>query len=270
MTDSTRESDQILRAAKQSLVTQRDEGGTHRPGRGSIGKGSAAAKREVWINRAKYFAGAIVTILVSASVAGIVLDGIGFTGVMMVALAVMAAAFVFTNYPKVKVPKRGELKQGNPQQMVARTELWLESQRSALPAPAAAIVDQLGVQLDALGLQLQTIDAAHPAMGEVRELVGEYIPETIDNYRKIPAHLRKEEHAGKTADERLTESLTKLSSEVDRVTRRLAEGALDDLAVKSRYLDYRYGGDELIADMREEGSGVPLPDFATEKQKAER
>lgn len=270
MTDSTRESDQILRAAKQSLVTQRDEGGTHRPGRGSIGKGSAAAKRKVWINRAKYFAGAIVTILVSASVAGIVLDGIGFTGVMMVALAVMAAAFVFTNYPKVKVPKRGELKQGNPQQMVARTELWLESQRSALPAPAAAIVDQLGVQLDALGLQLQTIDAAHPAMGEVRELVGEYIPETIDNYRKIPAHLRKEEHAGKTADERLTESLTKLSSEVDRVTRRLAEGALDDLAVKSRYLDYRYGGDELIADMREEGSGVPLPDFTTEKQKAER
>lgn len=270
MTDSTRESDQILRAAKQSLVTQRDEGGTHRPGRGSIGKGSAAAKRKVWINRAKYFAGAIVTILVSASVAGIVLDGIGFTGVMMVALAVMAAAFVFTNYPKVKVPKRGELKQGNPQQMVARTELWLESQRSALPPPAAAIVDQLGVQLDALGLQLQTIDAAHPAMGEVRELVGEYIPETIDNYRKIPAHLRKEEHAGKTADERLTESLTKLSSEVDRVTRRLAEGALDDLAVKSRYLDYRYGGDELIADMREEGSGVPLPDFATEKQKAER
>ncbi|BDW81433.1 hypothetical protein MACH24_08710 [Erythrobacter sp. Dej080120_24] len=270
MTDSTRESDQILRAAKQSLVTQRDEGGTHRPGRGSIGKGSAAAKRKVWINRAKYFAGAIITILVSASVAGIVLDGIGFTGVMMVALAVMAAAFVFTNYPKVKVPKRGELKQGNPQQMVARTELWLESQRSALPPPAAAIVDQLGVQLDALGLQLQTIDAAHPAMGEVRELVGEYIPETIDNYRKIPAHLRKEEHAGKTADERLTESLTKLSSEVDRVTRRLAEGALDDLAVKSRYLDYRYGGDELIADMREEGSGVPLPDFATEKQKAER
>jgi hypothetical protein len=270
MTDSTRESDQILRAAKQSLVTQRDEGGTHRPGRGSIGKGSAAAKRKVWINRAKYFAGAIVTILVSASVAGIVLDGIGFTGVMMVALAVMAAAFVFTNYPKVKVPKRGELKQGNPQQMVARTELWLESQRSALPPPAAAIVDQLGVQLDALGLQLQTIDAAHPAMGEVRELVGEYIPETIDNYRKIPAHLRKEEHAGKTADERLTESLTKLSSEVDRVTRRLAEGALDDLAVKSRYLDYRYGGDELIADMREEGSGVPLPDFASEKQKAER
>ncbi len=260
MPNTTGESDQILRAAKQSLVTQKD-GGTHRPG-DSIGKGSASAKRKNWLNRAKYFAGAVLTIFVAASVAGVVLEGIGFAGIMMVALAVMAAAFVFTNYPKVKTPKRAELKQGNPQQMVARTELWLEAQRPALPAPAAAILDRLGVQLDALGIQLETIEEAHPAMSEVRELVGEYIPETIDNYRKIPEHLRKEEHAGGTADDRLTASLTKLSSEVDRVTRRLAEGALDDLAVKSRYLDYRYGGDDLIADLQGEGSGVPLPDFA--------
>ena len=160
--------------------------------------------------------------------------------------------------------------------MVARTELWLEAQRPALPAPAQTIVDQLGVQLDALGVQLQTIDASHPAMAEVRELVGEYIPETIDNYRKIPAHMRKEAHAGKTADERLVDSLTKLSGEIDRVTRRLAEGALDDMAIKSRYLEYRYGGDELLADMRgegqgaDQGAGVPLPDFAAEKQKAPR
>ncbi len=259
MPDSTDESEHILRAAKQSLLTQK-QGGTHRPG-DSIGKGSASAKRKNWLSRAKYFAGAVLTIFVTMAVAGVVLNGIGFAGVMMTALAVMAAAFVFSNFPKVKIPKRTELKQGNPKQMVARTELWLEAQRPALPASAAMVVDQLGVQLDALGLQLETIDAAHPAINEVRELVGEYIPETIDNYRKIPEHLRKEDHAGGTADERLTSSLTKLSSEVDRVTRRLAEGALDDLAIKSRYLDYRYGGDDLIQDMRGDPSvtGTPLP-----------
>lgn len=171
---------------------------------------------------------------------------------------------MFSNYPKIKTPKRADLKQGNPQQIVAQTELWLEAQRPALPSAAAKIVDQLGVQLDALGLQLDTIDAAHPAMNEVRELVGEYIPETIENYRKIPEHLRKEDHAGGTADDRLTTSLSKLSSEVERVTRRLAEGALDDLAVKSRYLDYRYGGDDLIAGLTDDsqGSGVPLPDLS--------
>ncbi|MEM7779257.1 MAG: hypothetical protein AAF697_02570 [Pseudomonadota bacterium] len=255
--------EQTLANAKRSLQVQQD-GGTHRPGPPKWA-GIKEERRKNWINRAKYFAGAVLTILVSASVAGIVLNGIGFTGVMMVALAVMAAAYVFTKFPKVKIPKRVDLGQGNPKQMVARTELWLEAQREELPAAAVAILDQLGVQLDSLGDQLARMDEEHPAMSEVRELVGEYIPETIDNYRKIPKHLRKEEHAGGTADERLVESLTKLSGEVDRVTRRLAEGALDDLAIKSRYLDYRYGGDELLADLRgsstDQGSGVPLPDF---------
>lgn len=252
MTDTTRQSDQIMSAAGRSLATQR-AGGTHRPA-GSIGQGSAAAKRRNWLKRAKYFAGAVLTIFIAASVAGVALDGIGFTGVMMVALAVMTAAFVFSKFPQVKVPKRTDLTKGDPRQMVARTELWLEAQRPALPPPAAKIVEDMGVQLDALGLQLETVDAGHPAAREVRELVGEYIPETIENYRKVPEHMRGEAHAGKTADQRLTDSLTKLSSEIDRVTRRLAEGALDDLAIKDRYLEYRYGGDELLEDMRGPGS----------------
>ena len=261
MADSTSESDRILAAARQSRDANRS-GGVHRRA-GSIGVGSAMAKRKVWMDRAKFFAGAVLAILISASVAGIVLNGIGFTGVMMVALAVMAAAFVFTKYPKVKIPKRSDLKQGNPKQMVARVELWLENQRSALPAMAAALVDKMGGQLDALGAQLESMDAGHPAMSEVRELVGDYIPETIDNYRKIPEHLRGEEHAGGTADARLVESLTKISGELDRVTRRLAEGAMDDLAVKSRYLDYRFGSDDLLEDASGmPDTGVPLPDFA--------
>jgi hypothetical protein len=183
--------------------------------------------------------------------------------------AVVAAVLFFAFVPTVKVPQSTELTKGDARQMVARTELWLEAQRPALPPAAQRIVDQLGGQLDALGLQLQTIDAGHPAMDEVRELVGEYIPETIDNYRKIPAQLRGQIHTGKTADERLIESLTKLSAEVDRVTRRLAEGALDDLAIKSRYLDYRYGGAAALEDMSGTAmpdTGVPLPDFSAMPQ----
>ena len=203
---------------------------------------------KTWKTRAKYFFGAIAAIFVSASLAGIILDGIGFTGVMMTALAVMAAAYVFSNYPKQKQVKRTELKQGSPKEMVANTEQWLEQQLPALPAPAVQVVAQLGTQLDALAVQLETVDAAHPAMNDVRELVGEYIPETIDNYRKIPEHLRTEKHTGKSADERLTDSLTKVSSEIDRVTRQLAEGAMDDLAIKDRYLEYRFGCGEALSE----------------------
>ena len=186
--------------------------------------------------------------MVATGIIGSVIGGIGQMGVLAVGLVMLAAIAVFVLAPKPKPPKRTELGQGDPKRMVANTELWLEAQAPALPPPAVKVVEQLGVQLDALGLQLETVDAAHPAMGEVRELVGEYIPETIDNYRKVPEHLRNEKHTGKTADERLTDSLGKLSGEIDRVTRKLAEGALDDLAIKDRYLEYRYGEDTLLAD----------------------
>jgi hypothetical protein len=270
MPDSTRESERILREARTTLAVQRD-GGTHRPGPRSIGKGSAAAKRKMWLERLRNLAIAVATIWIGAGIAGAILDGIGFWGVMAVVVATSLAVALFSSFPKVKTPKRAELKLGNPQQMVARTELWLEAQRPALPPAAQAIIDQLGTQLDALGLQLANVAADHPAMDEVRELVGEYIPETIENYRKIPAALRSEEHAGKTADERLTESLSKLSGEVDRVTRRLAEGALDDLAIKSRYLEYRYGGAAALEDMSGmPDTGVPLPDFSAIPSKQER
>ncbi len=274
MPDTTRESDAILRAAKQSLAVQR-EGGTHRPGPRSIGKGSAELKAKSLLKRVRNIALAILAVWIGAGIVGWIIGGIGTWGLLAVLLLSGLALGLFSQFPKVKVPKRAELKQGNPKQMVARTELWLEAQRPALPPPAQVIVDQLGVQLDALGLQLQGLDEGNPAMAEVRELVGEYIPETIDNYRKIPASLRAEEYAGKTADARLTESLSKLSGEVDRVTRRLAEGALDDLAIKSRYLEYRYGGAEALEDMAGQNvaapdTGVPLPDFSAVPTKQER
>jgi len=248
MVDSTRESEQILSAARTSLQVQR-EGGTHRPGK-SIGKGSANVKLKTWLKRAGYFGVALIAIMGAMSIVGSIIGGIGFWGIVTAFFAMIGAAFIFSNFPKVKVPKRAELTQGNPKQMVARTEIWLEAQRPALPPPAVDIVDQLGVQLDSLATQLETVDQSHPSVREVRELVGEYIPETIDNYRKIPEHMRSEEHAGKSPDAQLTDSLSKISGEIDRVTRKLAEGALDDLAIKDRYLDYRYGGDDILDEMR--------------------
>ncbi len=262
MPDTTHQSDQILREARTSLAVQR-AGGTHRPAK-SIGKGSAAAKRKVWITRARNIALAVFAIWLAAGIAGAVLSGIGFWGIMAVMVATIVAVGVFARFPKVKTPKRAELAQGNPAQMVARTELWLEAQRAALPPAAARIIDQMGAQLDALGVQLQNIDPAHPAVAEVRELVGEYIPETIENYRRIPANLRGQAHIGKSADERLTTSLAKLSGELDRVTRRLAEGALDDLAIKTRYLEYRYGGAAALEGLDAPDTGVPLPDFSAD------
>ena len=141
----------------------------------------------------------------------------------------------------MKVPAQAQLNTGDVRTMVGRTELWLESQRPALPAPAVRLVDQIGVQLDALGLQLQGV-AEQPATREVRKLVGEHLPEMISTYRRIPAHLRNEMRAdGRSPSEQLSDGLGKISGEIDQVTRQLAAGDLDSLAVRGRFLDYKYG-----------------------------
>jgi hypothetical protein len=257
MADTTPQSDVILRDARRSLATQQG-GGYHRRA-ASIGRGSADLRRRNLMTRIKLIGASLLAIVVAATVAGIAIDGIGFTGIVVAFLAVIAATFLFSNYPKVKVPRRDDLNRGDVRQMVARTELWLEHQRPALPPPAVSLVDQIGVQLDALGLQLQHVDPVHPAAVETRKLVGETLPGVVEAYRKIPSHLRTEQRAGATPETQLVDSLGKISTEIDRVTRQLADGALDDLAIQTRYLEYRYGDAGEPASLPEPGQW-PQPD----------
>jgi len=229
------DSARILAEAKSSLVRQQAGG------RRSIGQRSAEMKRQHLGKKLARMAMAVGVLLVGAMVAGLILDGIGFTGVMMLALAIVGTLWFFGSYPKMKVPDLSALNTGDVRTMVGKTELWLEAQRPALPAPAMRLVDQIGVQLDGLGLQLEGIDPTEPAVGEVRRLVGEHLPGMVESWRKIPPHLRKEERGGRNADEQLGEGLAKISREIDEITRQLAAGDLDALAVRGRYLDYRYG-----------------------------
>lgn len=237
MTSPAQNSDRILAEARRTLAEQRAGGRRVK----SIGKRSAELKSRHARAKAARLGAVIAVILAAAMVTSLVIDGIGFTGLVLTGLAILAALYVFGRYPKLKVPELPALNQGDVRQMVGRTELWLEAQRPALPAPAVEIVDRLGVQLDALGLQLEGINPDEPAVGEVRRLVGEHLPGMIESYRRIPAHLRREERAGRTPDAQLTDALGKVSGEIDQITRQLATGDIDKLAIQTRYLDYKYG-----------------------------
>ncbi len=239
--DLSRDTDRALEEGR-ALLRDNRAGGRHRRVRQRpIGRGSAELRQKNLKTRFKLAGISFAAILGAAMAIGLVIDGIGFPGVMITLCAVFVAMAIFWNFPKVRIPDRRDLNTGDVRQMVARTELWLEHQRPALPPPAVTLVDQIGVQLDALGLQLEHVEPLHPAAVETRKLVGETLPGMIDAYRKIPAQLRKEQRAGASPDEQLVDSLGKISQEIDRVTRQLADGALDDLAIKTRYLDYRYG-----------------------------
>lgn len=248
MGDLTRNSDRLIEEARR-LRDDNRAGGRHRR---SIGQGSHRAKQQHLFKKLRNVAIALFAIWVGTGIIGLVIDGIGFAGIMALLVASVVAVALLGNYPRMRVPNRADLNRGDVKQLVSRTELWLESQAPALPTPAAKIVTDMGVQLDALGLQLEGLDQQHPKAREIRSLVGEQLPEMIDSYRRIPAHLRREERAGSTPDQQLTESLGKISGEIDSITRQLAEGSLDDLAIKHRYLDYRYGAGV-------EGDALPGP-----------
>jgi hypothetical protein len=231
-------SDRTIADARRVLREQRAGGRRLR----SIGRGSAELKTRHYTAKLTRIVVAVVGIVLAAMIAGVVIDGIGFTGLFFAALAILAAVAIFGRYPRLKPPPQARLNEGDARTMVARTELWLESQRPALPAPAVELVDQIGVQLDALGLQLEGI-GEQPATVEVRKLVGEHLPEMISTYRRIPGHLRHEPRGdGRTPDQQLADGLGKISGEIDQITHQLAAGDLDSLAVRGRFLDYKYGG----------------------------
>ena len=241
MSDLTRDSDRILNEGR-ALVHDNREGGRHRR-TPSIGVGSARIKKSNLKKRIRNVLLAIFAIWVATGVLGAIVGGIGILGVLALIVGTVVAAGLFSSFPRLKTPTRADITKGSGdvRQLVGRTELWLEAQRPALPPPAAALLDQLGVQLDGLGTQLEGLDQNHPKAREIRSLIGEQLPEMIDSYRRIPAQMRTEARAGSTPDEQLTQSLSTISGEINSITRQLAEGSLDDLAIKNRYLDYKFG-----------------------------
>lgn len=272
MAGEAHDADRTLQAAGQSLAVNR-AGGRRRE---SIGKGSAQLKMRHFGKKIRNILLALLGIVFVAGAAGVMIEGIGFTGVMMAFGVAVLATLILSSYPRMKVPQRADLRTDNVRKLVGQTELWLEAQRPSLPPPAAEIVSTIGVQLDTLGVQLEKVDQKHPTAIRIRKLIGHDLPEMIDGYDTIPEHLRYEERAGATPTDQLTKGLGLISAEIDSVTRQLADGALDDLAIRTRYLDYKYGdggygensevgGEPKIAPALEDNSsGVPL-DFQTDK-----
>ncbi len=209
-----------------------------------IGMKSRALRRaHFWgkLSRAALAAGAV---LVGAGIVGAVLEGIGFWGVMITAIAGAAAVYTMMRYPEMPMPTTESLRQTDLETLAGKTEIWLEAQRPALPAPAIAIMQDIGIRLDQLAPQLQTLDDSNPAAREVRKLVGEHLPELINGYKRIPQPLKNKEHGGKTPEQQLINGLKLIDREIETMTGQIARGELDKLATQSRYLELKYDGVE--------------------------
>ena len=237
MAGAADDSARILAEARGSLTQQRAGGRRLQP----IGRRSAERRRLHATRKAMRVLGAVAAVVIATMAAGLLLGGIGITGLFFAVLAAAAAVIFFSAWPRLGVPEIDKINRGDVRTMVGNTELWLESRRPALPAPAVAIVDRIGGQLDVLGVQLEGLDNNRPEAVEIRKLIGESLPDVVSTYTRIPAHLRSERQGGRSPDEQLAESLGRISGEIDQITRDLAAGEIDGLAVRTRYLGYKYG-----------------------------
>ena len=235
MASFTPQSDQIIREAGQSLARQR-AGGRRR----SIGRASAKLKVRHFGRKLRNAAIGVGAIFLAAFGIGLLVDGIGMMGLLATLILAFIATIILLRYPAMQMPQRADLATDNVRQLVGRTELWLEAQRPALPPPAAKLVNVIGVQLDELQVQLEQVDQSHPTAEQIRKLVGVDLPDMIEGYQRIPERLRHEEHSGTTPARQLLDGLGVIEREIDSINRQLAQGSLDDLAIRTRYLDYKY------------------------------
>ena len=153
------QSDEILDNSRRALSNVRMP---------PIGMKSQALRRAHFWGKVSRAAVAVGAVLIGAGIIGTVINGIGFSGVMITALAMAAAAYALLRYPKMPMPTTESLRQTDLATLAGKTEMWLESQRPALPAPAITLMQDIGLRLDQLAPQLQNLGENDPAAREVR------------------------------------------------------------------------------------------------------
>ena len=191
------------------------------------------------MRKVKLAAGAIVAVLIASAVVGFVIP-LGTSGVMIVLGAMIAAVLLIALLPTERRVRTEALADSALTALPLQTEIWLENQRKALPAPAVTLVDSIGVRLETLAPQLERLNPQEPAALEIRKLLADHLPELVTGYQSIPVPLRREERNGRVPDAQLVEGLQVIDAELERMSEQLASGDLDKLAVQNLFLELKY------------------------------
>ena len=191
-------------------------------------------------------AAAVAAILIAFTVVGLVMP-IGIMGALLMMVWLVAAVVGLAVWPHDRpapAPPPERLREVDLKALPAQTGRWLAAQRPQLPAPARAVADRIGSRLDALSPQLGKVDPGDENALELRRLVGEQLPAFVGDYARVPAPLRAVDRNGRSPDGQLVDGLQLIEAEIAAMTERLAQGDLDSLATRGRYLELKYRGEE--------------------------
>jgi len=188
------------------------------------------------MRKVKYAFWAVLAVLLGSLVAGFVLP-LGTTGVMIALGVMIAALLLIALLPTETKVKSEALAQTPLTALPLQTEIWLENQRKALPAPAITLVDSIGIKLETLAPQLERLDPQDPAAQDVRRLLSDHLPELVTGYQSIPQPMRREQRNGRVPEQQLIDGLGVIDAEIARMSEQLASGDLNKLATQNRFLE---------------------------------
>ncbi|WP_174292514.1 hypothetical protein [Sphingomonas bacterium] len=188
---------------------------------------------------------AVVAILVGFTLVGMVMP-VGIMGALLLMVLLVAAVGGLAVWPSDEraAPPPEKLRTVDLKALPAQTGRWLGAQRPALPAPARGIADRIGTRLEVLSPQLGAVDPGTEPALELRRLIGEQLPAFVNDYARVPEPLRSVERNGRSPDRELVDGLSLIEREIAAMTERLAQGDLDSLATRGRYLEMKYRGEQ--------------------------
>ena len=183
---------------------------------------------------------AIGALIVAAMAFGLFVSPIGWTGLFVLAMAIMCVLVFFSAQPIEKPMKPYSDSTPNPE-VVKTLDSFLHRRRQALPAPAARRVDAISKQLPLLESRLNEVDMLDPLAQDARRLMGKHLPELIDRYERVPAAYRTEKDGeGMTVDERLVVSLDAAREALDDIGKKLTQQDLNAFETQGRFIESRY------------------------------
>jgi len=188
----------------------------------------------------------VIGVIVASTLASLILGPMGTTGLMLLIMATIAGLVLLGVFPRAPAPDATTITRSAPAQLPSTTDAWLDRRRRALPALAAPQIDSISARLAVLEPQLAKLPANDPVAADLNRLLGQHLPELVDRYTKVPIGQRTTPAPdGSNIEKRLIDGLGVVDSELARVSEQLAEGDRDAFLIQGRFLESRYGKDEI-------------------------
>jgi hypothetical protein len=183
---------------------------------------------------------------------GLMYGGVIEAGWLAITAGLYGAGFLAV---QIAAPPPAPLQLSNPGPAISAGDLPDALRRLAgrvgpdLPATARKHLDAILTTAISIQDRLQEMDAKGIDATPFRQLLADYVPETLRAYERVPRALRGKVRgaSGKTPDQQIDAQLGLLAEEMEKLVEVLAQGDLDAIETQSCFLQSRFSTAEPFA-----------------------